>query len=125
MSENPESSRRKFLKQIPVLGAVPLLTPFLGPEIAFNHESELIQNLDEDNRVCLSIFQTTDVHCQVHPHDEMFWENNQSVFRKTGGYAELASYFKRLRKENENSFLLIRVICFRGVSCLLKQLEKH
>ncbi|MEN9948946.1 MAG: hypothetical protein RL106_1769 [Bacteroidota bacterium] len=124
MSENPESSRRKFLKQIPVLGAVPLLTPFLGSEIAFYNETELRENPDQEDLVCLSIFQTTDVHCQVHPHDEMFWENNQSVFRKTGGYAELASYFKRLRKENENSFFIDTGDMFQGSELSVKTTGK-
>jgi 2',3'-cyclic-nucleotide 2'-phosphodiesterase (5'-nucleotidase family) len=124
MSENPESSRRKFLKQIPLLGAVPLLTPFLGSEIAFSNETELKKNPDQEDLICLSIFQTTDVHCQVHAHDEMFWENNQSVFRKTGGYAELASYFKRLRKENENSFFIDTGDMFQGSELSVKTTGK-
>lgn len=124
MSEIPESSRRKFLKQIPILGSVPLLTPFLGSEIAFSNENEFRENPDQKDLVHLSIFQTTDVHCQVHPHDEMFWENNQSVFRKTGGYAELASYFKRLRKENENSFFIDTGDMFQGSELSVKTTGK-
>jgi 2',3'-cyclic-nucleotide 2'-phosphodiesterase (5'-nucleotidase family) len=28
----------------------------------------------------LTLLQTTDVHCQIHPHDEMFWENEKMVW---------------------------------------------
>lgn len=54
----------------------------------------------------ITLLQTTDVHCQIHPHDEMFWENNQPVFRKTGGYAHLATMINKIRKENPNTFVI-------------------
>lgn len=54
----------------------------------------------------ITLLQTTDIHCQIHPHDEMFWENNQPVFRKTGGYAHLATMINKIRKENPNTFVI-------------------
>lgn len=47
----------------------------------------------------ISILQTTDVHCQIHPHDELFWEDEQAVFRKTGGYAYLSAMLHTLKKK--------------------------
>jgi S-sulfosulfanyl-L-cysteine sulfohydrolase len=32
----------------------------------------------------ITFLQTTDVHCQLHQHDELFWENEEIVFRRTG-----------------------------------------
>lgn len=54
----------------------------------------------------ITLLQTTDIHCQIHPHDEMFWENDQPVFRKTGGYAHLATMIKKIRKENPHTFVI-------------------
>lgn len=55
----------------------------------------------------ITFLQTTDVHCQLHAHDELFWENNQLTFRKTGGYAHIATALDMLRKENPANTLTI------------------
>ncbi len=62
----------------------------------------------------LSILQTTDVHCQIHPHDELFWENEQAVFRKTAGYAHIATMFDKVRKSNPNTFIVDTGDMFQG-----------
>ncbi len=69
---------------------------------------------DPDKVQKVSIFQTTDVHCQIHPHDELFWENNTAVFRKTGGYAYVAGMLDKLRKENPNHFTIDTGDMFQG-----------
>jgi 2',3'-cyclic-nucleotide 2'-phosphodiesterase (5'-nucleotidase family) len=60
------------------------------------------------------------VHCQIHPHDELFWENNKSVFRKTGGYAELATWVKKERKKHPNTFLIDTGDMFQGSELSVK-----
>ncbi|MFN8344314.1 MAG: bifunctional metallophosphatase/5'-nucleotidase [Spirosomataceae bacterium] len=63
----------------------------------------------------ITFLQTTDVHCQLHAHDELFWENNQLVFRKTGGYAHLATALDVLKKENPaNTFVIDTGDMFQG-----------
>ena len=62
----------------------------------------------------VTLLQTTDVHCQLHPHDELFWENEQSVFRQTGGYAHLATLFKEARQQNPNTFIIDTGDMFQG-----------
>jgi 2',3'-cyclic-nucleotide 2'-phosphodiesterase (5'-nucleotidase family) len=64
------------------------------------------------------------VHCQVHPHDELFWENNQAVFRKTGGYAHLATYLKNERKKYTNTFLIDTGDMFQGSELSVKTTGK-
>lgn len=54
------------------------------------------------------------MHCQLHPHDELFWEKGKSVFRKTGGYANLATYFDIARKKNPNTFIIDTGDMFQG-----------
>lgn len=118
--------RRKFLKNVGALG--------LGIGISgslFGAENKLTDLSDEpgstENESCnangetvISILQTTDVHCQIHPHDELFWEQDQIKFRKMGGYAELASYLDKLKKKNPNSLLIDTGDMFQGSALSVK-----
>lgn len=114
------SDRRKFLKNI---GTIGLGVTVAGNLLAGEEESTIVNDLMNDSpepcskdgeETVISILQTTDVHCQIHPHDELFWENDQMVFRKTGGYAELATFLKQLKKKNSNSFLIDTGDMFQG-----------
>ncbi len=127
-TSDKENSRRKFIKSLGKIGfGASLLTT--APSVLTAHE--LDEEANEQNSpnqnekpVVLNILQTTDVHCQVHPHDELFWENNQSVFRKTGGYAHLASYLKNERKKNPNTFLIDTGDMFQGSELSVKTTGK-
>jgi 2',3'-cyclic-nucleotide 2'-phosphodiesterase (5'-nucleotidase family) len=68
----------------------------------------------------ITLLQTTDVHCQIHPHDELFWENEQIVFRKTAGYAHLATLFNQYRKSNPNTFIVDTGDMFQGSMLSIK-----
>lgn len=68
----------------------------------------------------ITLLQTTDIHCQIHPHDEMFWENDQPVFRKTGGYAHLATMIKTIRRENPNTFVIDTGDMYQGSELAVK-----
>lgn len=68
----------------------------------------------------VSIFQTTDVHCQIHAHDELFWENGEKVFRKTGGYSHLKTFVDQERKKSEHSFLIDTGDMFQGSELSVK-----
>ena len=61
-----------------------------------------------------TILQTTDIHCQIHPHDEFFLENSKPQFRKAGGYAHLKTKVEELRRENPNTFLVDTGDMFQG-----------
>ena len=119
-----ENNRRNFLKQLSTMGAGVALvtaTPLLAAaEEATGNDS----NAMDDKPFTISILQTTDVHCQVHPHDELFWENEKAVFRKTGGYAHLATYFKKERKKNPNTFLIDTGDMFQGSELSVKTTGK-
>ena len=72
----------------------------------------------------LTLLQTTDVHCQIHPHDEMFWENGKMVFRKTAGYAQLATMLDKIRKQNPNTFTIDTGDMFQGSELSIKTTGK-
>ena len=68
----------------------------------------------------LTILQTTDIHCQIHEHDELFWENQQVVYRKTGGYDRLATYIQGIRKKNSHVFLTDTGDMYQGSALSVK-----
>nr|WP_290937377.1 metallophosphoesterase [Haliscomenobacter sp.] len=118
-----EQSRRKFLRQV---GALSAGAGLIGTSsIAAQAETVAGNAVPEaDKPFNLTILQTTDVHCQVHPHDELFWENEQIVFRKTGGYAQLATYLKKERKKNPYTFVLDTGDMFQGSELSIKTTGK-
>ena len=73
----------------------------------------------------ITFLQTTDVHCQLHAHDELFWENEKLTFRKAGGYAHLATALDVLRKENsENTITIDTGDMFQGSMLSIKTTGK-
>jgi len=115
-------NRRSFLKRAGLLGVgAGLIQPLTAAGIADDSRNVLSNDSEQiEGPVKLTILQTTDVHCQIHPHDELFWENEQAVFRKTGGYAHLATYLKQERKKNPNTFLIDTGDMFQGSELSVK-----
>ena len=107
-----KQSKRDFLKK---LGAMSAGTGLLSVNPLFAGElSKEQKSAESKTNFKATIFQTTDVHCQIHEHDELFWENGQTVFRKTGGYANLDSFIKKQRAKCEHSFLVDTGDMFQG-----------
>jgi 2',3'-cyclic-nucleotide 2'-phosphodiesterase (5'-nucleotidase family) len=118
--------RRSFLKHIGVLGAASGVSSFQSGFLKEYSDEERNNPLvfEKGKVYTLHILQTTDVHCQVHPHDELFWENEKPVFRKTGGYAQLATYFKKERKKNPDTFIMDTGDMFQGSELSVKTTGK-
>lgn len=116
-------SRRDFLKTLGTLAAAGAVGG-TGAAFAGAKETTEVAHNQNSKATWVNILQTTDVHCQLHPHDELFWENNQPVFRKSGGYAHLASYFKQERKAQENTFILDTGDMFQGSELSFKTTGK-
>lgn len=119
------NDRRKFLKKMGLLGAGGTLLPSTmlraDPVPAKQNDA---QAPSAENTFKLNILQTTDVHCQIFPHDELFWENNKPVFRKTGGYAHLSSFFKNERKRHAHTFIVDTGDMFQGSELSVKTTGK-
>jgi 2',3'-cyclic-nucleotide 2'-phosphodiesterase (5'-nucleotidase family) len=109
------TSRRNFLRYSTLAGLGLTLNPFSS---YVHMERDVLPskcNDDlKDGQQRVTILQSTDVHCQLHPHDEMFWENDQMVFRTTGGYAHLATFFRQMRLNNPNTFIIDTGDMFQG-----------
>ncbi len=115
-----ENNRRGFLRRIGAMGAGAALVS-TNPLLAIaNEASERSADAENQAEFTLSILQTTDVHCQVHPHDELFWENEEAVFRQTGGYAHMATYLRKEKKKNPNTFIIDTGDMFQGSELSVK-----
>jgi 2',3'-cyclic-nucleotide 2'-phosphodiesterase (5'-nucleotidase family) len=112
-----KNNRRTFLKQVGSLGVANFL---INSPVAAEGVSNDGSTISEKKNYVLTLLHTTDVHCQIHPHDELFWENGQTVFRKTGGYAQLATLFKQEIKKNQNTFILDTGDLFQGSELSVK-----
>jgi 2',3'-cyclic-nucleotide 2'-phosphodiesterase (5'-nucleotidase family) len=116
-----KNHRRDFIKKLSALGGAGLLASTPIASMAATMEKDDQQETAADDKpFTISILQTTDVHCQVHPHDELFWENDKAVFRKTGGYAHLATWLQQERKKNPDSFLIDTGDMFQGSELSVK-----
>jgi 2',3'-cyclic-nucleotide 2'-phosphodiesterase (5'-nucleotidase family) len=118
------AGRRSFLKNMGAIGGGGLLA---GTTSFVQAAGETVPSgftLPNKGKAEVNVLQTTDVHCQIHPHDELFWENNQKVFRKTGGYAHLATYLKQERKKSIPGFLIDTGDMFQGSELSVKTTGK-
>ncbi len=105
-------SRRKFIQ------SSILATAIAGNSAALLSEDTKSNQVDKheaSSNGTITLLQTTDVHCQLHSHDELFWENENVTFRKTGGYAHLAAALDALKLKNpENTIAVDTGDMFQG-----------
>ncbi len=119
------NNRRDFIKKIgTVTGSGFLAASPVASMAAIMNDNNGSKVPAGNKPFTISILQTTDVHCQVHPHDELFWENNKAVFRKTGGYAHLATYLQNERKKNPDIFIIDTGDMFQGSELSVKTTGK-
>src|SRR6187402_181611 len=101
-----KNHRIDVIKKLTTLGGAGLLASTPVGSIASAIEKEGRYETAGDKPFTISILQTTDVHCQVHPHDELFWENDKAIFRKTGGYAQIATCLNNYKKHHPDTFII-------------------
>lgn len=123
--------RRKFLRNTLLTGLAAGLSgkglhaawPKENPQSDLSHHTDGSEHSRPGSGL-LTLLQSTDVHCQVHPHDELFWENDGIVFRSAGGYAHLAALFEQTRAENPNTFIVDTGDMFQGSELSVKTMGK-
>ncbi|MEO8516413.1 MAG: 5'-nucleotidase C-terminal domain-containing protein [Flavobacterium sp.] len=116
------NNRRNFLKSVGTLGLGAAMISPLSAIANTNKPEDFLQEkeIDTNEPQTISILQTTDVHCQIHPHDELFWENEKVVFRKTGGYAYIKTLLNQLKKKNPNTYIIDTGDMFQGSELSVK-----
>jgi S-sulfosulfanyl-L-cysteine sulfohydrolase len=111
-------SRKDFLKKIGAatigLGIAPLAGFALTDDKGRAEEFMKSTVLRKGKAQHISLLHTSDIHGQVNVHDEFFWENDQAVYKKRGGFAHLKTMLNELRKKNPNTLLVDGGDCFQG-----------
>jgi len=125
MSKMENNKRRDFIKSLGLLGIGSVITSPIRTIAGITEQDPSSKNdLTARKSTTISILQTTDVHCQIHAHDELFWENNKAVFRKTGGYANMAAMLNNLKAKNPNTFTIDTGDMFQGSELSVKTTGK-
>ncbi len=109
-----KKDRRKFIQSL-ALGGIGLGVADLRTNKTLAENESRPDPQDQNTKTkMITLLQTTDVHCQIHPHDELFWEDDKVVFRKTAGYSHIATLFNTFRKKNPNTFIVDTGDMFQG-----------
>ncbi|TAH05281.1 MAG: bifunctional metallophosphatase/5'-nucleotidase [Sphingobacteriales bacterium] len=119
MCQNHDSSRRGFLKDVSMAGlgmaGIPQIASAHGTDPADEKSWSRSRALQNGKAQRITLLHTADIHAQLYTHDEFFWENNQAVYRKLGGFAVLKTMLKSLKATNPSNTLIIDGgDCFQG-----------
>ena len=107
--KNKNADRRSFLRNAAFLGIGVPASLAISNNVSAS-EPLIVDATDVDDKFIqkkneFSILITTDLHAQIHTHDEFFWENNEAVYRNRGGLAVLKTMIDSLRKQHPNHIL--------------------
>lgn len=92
---NNAPPRRNFLKKS-LLSGIGLALGQTSHAASIEESSEEISK----NKNTITLLITSDIHAQIHTHDEFFWENGQAVYKKRGGLAVLKTMIEQYKKQN-------------------------
>ena len=86
-------------------------TVVLGALIALNScktENRQLAKADANqDTLSITVLQTADIHGQLDPHPELFWDEGNIVFQNRGGMANIKTLFNREREANPGRTLIV------------------
>ncbi len=110
-------SRRQMLRSLGALGAGLTLGPTLAMGALNDRRDELVrsQAVLQGKAQKFTILHTSDIHAQLHTHDEFFLEGGKPVYKKRGGFGVLKTMIDTLRNEDAaNTIVIDGGDCFQG-----------
>ena len=63
------------------------------------------QENNKEKATKITILRTADIHGQLDAHPELFWENEEIVFKERGGLAHIKTLFEKERANNPNTVI--------------------
>ena len=113
------NSRRDFFKTASAITVGAVIPPSLANAVTGDayHEKEILQSrVVKDGKAKLfTLLHTSDIHAQLHTHDEFFFENGKPVYKKRGGFAVLKTMLHSLKAQNpSNTIIIDGGDCFQG-----------
>ena len=114
-----QNSRRDFFKSASAIAAGAVLPSSIVNAVSGDeyHAKELFSNkaVKDGKANVFTLLHTSDIHAQLHTHDEFFFENNQPVYKKRGGFAVLKTMLHTLKAQNPtNTIIIDGGDCFQG-----------
>ncbi len=104
LNNENSNTRRDFLKKTAMAG---LGTTLAGTALIQTANAAVTNAETTTGSGNFTILYTSDIHAQLHTHDEFFWENDKPVYRKRGGLAVLKTMINHYRKQNPANTILI------------------
>ena len=89
MAFENNNSRRSFLKKTALASFATGLLPVSPIQAEGSVKQHHASSPETTAGNQFTILYTSDIHAQLHTHDEFFWENGKPVYRKRGGLAVL------------------------------------
>ncbi len=96
--------RREFLKKTAMAGLGTSLAGLAGT-LSARAATASDESTGAGDR--FTILYTSDIHAQLHTHDEFFWENGKPVYRRRGGLAVLKTMINHFRSKDPSRTILI------------------
>src|SRR5688500_11051833 len=108
---NCSDTRRTFLKTAGLAGLSFTGLPQIASAITRDdyQEKEILKTraLQNGKAQRITLLHTADIHSQLDTHDEFFWEGNQPVYKKRGGFAVLQTMLQTIKSQNPGNTLII------------------
>lgn len=82
-----------------------LMSLFAGLTLSCTTNAKQIANKVKNDTI--TILQTADIHGQLFPHDELFWEDGHIKFKRLGGLAHMKTLFETERQKNPDGTLIL------------------
>ncbi|SDR71840.1 bifunctional metallophosphatase/5'-nucleotidase [Gramella sp. MAR_2010_147] len=84
------------------------LTSILMVFIAYKaNDNRMIKANTKTDTLSITVLQTADIHGQLDTHPELFWENEEIVFKNRGGLANIKTLFDEERASNPGNTLIV------------------
>ncbi|OBX24924.1 5'-nucleotidase [Gelidibacter algens] len=93
---------RKILPTVSILGIL-----LLSVACKTEKSDAMAKDATLKDTLSITILQTADIHGQLDPHPELFWEDEKIVFKERGGLANIKTLFDQERQKNPDKTIIV------------------